>query len=310
MKLYKPKFWNFKNNLITIFLLPISYVVEGFNFLRKRLNYINTFRIPIICVGNIYIGGTGKTPTSILLAKELTKKGKKPAIVRKFYKSHHDEYSLITKNFTNLITNKDRASAINNALQIGCDSIILDDGFQDHKIKKDINILCFNLKQKVGNGYVLPAGPLRENLNSLINAHIIILNGERDKIFEKYILKYNKKLSIFYSKYIPEKIHRLKKKKVYAFAGIGNPQNFFDMLENNNVMVAKTKVFPDHYQFNKKEILKILKDAKRNKLKIVTTEKDYSRIKHLNFKEIECVKVSLRIIGKDKFVKKILKEYD
>ena len=82
------------------------------------------------------------------------------------------------------------------------------------------------------------------------------------------------------------------------------------MLENNNVTVAKTKVYPDHYQFNKKEILKILKDAKRNKLKIVTTEKDYNRIKHLNFKEIECVKVSLRIIGKDKFVKKILKEYD
>ena len=310
MKLYKPKFWNLKNNLITIFLLPISYIVNSFNYFKKKLNYINTFRIPIICVGNIYVGGTGKTPISVLLAKELTKKGKKPAIVRKFYKSHHDEYSLITKNFTNLITNKDRVSAINNAIQIGCDSVILDDGFQDHKIKKDLNILCFNLKQKIGNGYVLPAGPLREKLNSLINAHIIILNGQRDKIFEKYILKYNKKLSIFYSKYIPEKIYQIKKKKIYAFAGIGNPQNFFDMLEDNNVIIIKKKIFPDHYQFTKKEILEIIKDAKRKKLKIVTTEKDYNRIKQFNFKEIMHVKIDLKITGKDKFIKKILKEYD
>ena len=244
MKLYKPKFWSVKNNLITIFLLPISYTVNSFNYFKKKLSYINTFRIPIICVGNIYIGGTGKTPISVLLARELTKKGKKPAIIRKFYKNHYDEYNLITKYFKNLITNKDRVPAINNAIQIGCDSVILDDGFQDHKIKKDLNILCFNLKQKIGNGYVLPAGPLRENLNSLINAHIIILNGQRDKIFEKYILKYNKKLSIFYSKYIPEKIYQIKKKKIYAFAGIGNPQNFFDMLEDNNVIIVKKKNIP------------------------------------------------------------------
>ena len=85
---------------------------------------------------------------------------------------------MITKYFKNLITNKDRVSAINNAIQIGCDSVILDDGFQDHKIKKDLNILCFNLKQKIGNGYVLPAGPLRENLNSLINAHLFLMVSE------------------------------------------------------------------------------------------------------------------------------------
>tara|TARA_B100000575_G_C23099388_1_gene634216 strand:- start:642 stop:1574 length:933 start_codon:yes stop_codon:yes gene_type:complete len=310
MKLYKPKFWNFKNNLITVFLLPISFIVEGFNYLKKKLSYINTFRIPIICVGNIYVGGTGKTPTSILLANELTKKGKKPAIIRKFYKSHHDEYNLITKYFKNLITNKDRVSAINNAIQIGCDSVILDDGYQDYKIKKNLNIICFNLKQKIGNGYVLPAGPLRENLSSLINAHVIILNGKKDKIFEKYILRYNNKLSIFYSKYIPEKISQLRKKKIYAFAGIGDPQNFFDMLENNNVIIVKKKIFPDHYQFNKNEISKIINIAKKNKLKIVTTEKDYNRIKKFNFKEIMYVKIKLKIEGKDKFMKKILKEYD
>ena len=104
MKLYKPKFWSVKNNLITIFLLPISYTVNSFNYFKKKLSYINTFRIPIICVGNIYIGGTGKTPISVLLARELTKKGKKPAIIRKFYKNHYDEYNLITKYFKNLIS--------------------------------------------------------------------------------------------------------------------------------------------------------------------------------------------------------------
>ena len=82
------------------------------------------------------------------------------------------------------------------------------------------------------------------------------------------------------------------------------------MLEDNNVIIIKKKIFPDHYQFTKKEILEIIKDAKRKKLKIVTTEKDYNRIKQFNFKEIMHVKIELKIKRKDKFIKKILKEYD
>ena len=89
MKLDKPKFWDYKYNFLTIILLPISYLVLVFIFLKKKLKKEIKFKIPVICIGNIYIGGTGKTPTSIFLAKELNKLGKKTAIVRKFYKNHN-----------------------------------------------------------------------------------------------------------------------------------------------------------------------------------------------------------------------------
>ena len=109
----------------------------------------------------------------------------------------------------------------------GYDSVILDDGFQDYSIKKDLNILCFNKNQLIGNGLLLPSGPLREGLNSLERADIIIINGEKDSEFEK-ILKINKNLEIYYSIYNPVNLNEFKNKELLAIAGIGNPENFSD----------------------------------------------------------------------------------
>ena len=105
--------------------------------------------------------------------------GKRTAILRKFYKSHVDEYNLIKSNFKNLILNKNRINGIFEAVKVGYDCIVLDDGFQDYKIKKSLNIICFNNNQKLGNGFVIPAGPLRENLKSLKDAQIILINGKK-----------------------------------------------------------------------------------------------------------------------------------
>ena len=163
-------------------------------------------------MGNIYIGGTGKTPTSILLAKELSRLKKNPVIVRKYYKNHEDEHELIKSNFKNLILDNSRIAGINEAIKMNYDTIILDDGFQEYKIKKKINIICFNQHQLIGNGLVLPSGPLRESLKSLDNANIILINGEEDGNFEKKILKINKNLKIFYSFYKPLNIEQFKKK--------------------------------------------------------------------------------------------------
>ena len=106
------------------------------------------------------------------------------------------------------------------------DVAILDDGFQDNTISKDLNIICFNQNQLIGNGQIIPAGPLRQNLSSLKKANIIIINGGRDKQFENKILNLNKDLSIFYSNYEPVNIDRFQGKKIVAIAGIGNPINF------------------------------------------------------------------------------------
>ena len=177
MKINKPKFWDNTVGLIAIFLLPISLIYLLSIFLRKKFTITKTFDIPIICVGNIYIGGTGKTPTSILLFNELTKLGKKPVIIRKYYKEHNDEYNMIKKNSINLILCKNRIIGIKEAKKLNYNICILDDGFQDYKIKKDISIICFNQNQLIGNGLILPSGPLRENLNSLKTADIILING-------------------------------------------------------------------------------------------------------------------------------------
>ena len=141
-------------------------------------------------MGNVYIGGTGKTPTSIQIANQIIKSGNKPAILRKFYKNHEDEYGLIRNNFDNLILDSDRVDGIRKIEKLKFDIAILDDGLQDYRITKNLNIVCFNSNQLVGNGLILPSGPLRENLSTLKDADIIIINGVKNKSFEKKTIKY------------------------------------------------------------------------------------------------------------------------
>ena len=304
MKIYKPNFWN-SINILSVLLLPVTLIVILIICIKKKIIKPSKFKIPIICVGNIYIGGTGKTPLSILLAKELMKNSKQTAIVRKYYKQHLDEHLFLRDKFENFFLNKNRINGILEAINKGCEVAILDDGFQDYNIRKDLNIICFHQTQKVGNGLVLPSGPLRENLNALKNAQIVVINGDVDENFEKKILDINKNLSIFYTKYVPINIERLKNKKLFAIAGIGNPENFFQILSNNNLEVSKKIVFPDHYKFKKSEILDIIKMAKNNDCKLIMTEKDYFRIKEFNLEEIEFLKVELEIKNKDQLIKKI-----
>ena len=279
-------------------------------FIRKKIIKKIKFNIPIICVGNIYLGGTGKTPSSILISNELLKSGKRPALIRKFYKEHLDEYQLIRSYNKNLFLDELRQNAINKSINEGYDIAILDDGFQDYKINKDCNILCFNQKQLLGNGFILPSGPLRENLFALKDVHIVLINGEKDKIFENKILSFNKNISIFYTKYVPTNLRNFMGKKLTAVAGIGNPENFFDILDKNNLNVSEKLIFPDHYNFSKSEILKIIDKARSEGSKLIMTEKDYFRIEKFNLSEVNYLKMDLKIEEKDQFLKKIMDLYD
>ena len=275
-------------------------------FLKIRFIKPTKFKIPIICVGNIYLGGTGKTPLSIFLAKEFEIRGKNPVIVRKYYKNHYDEHLLTKDKFKNFILNESRVDGIYDAINRKFDLAILDDGFQDQKIYKKINILCFNQNQKIGNGMVIPSGPLRESFRTLRNAQFVIINGKRDLDFENKILETNKTISIFYSRYIPLNIDHLKNKDFFAVAGIGNPENFFDLLSENDLKISKKFIFPDHYEFNKKELLTIIKQAKENDCRIIITEKDYHRIKKYNFDGIEILKLKLEIENKEQLINKVI----
>ena len=310
MKIYKPEFWDKKISFFSIILFPLSFIFIIFVFLRKKLIKPISFKIPIICVGNIYIGGTGKTPTSILLANEFSKIGKKPALIRKYYKNHEDEYGMITKNFKKLIINRNRIDSLYGAEKNNFNMAILDDGLQDYKIKKDVSIVCFNSNQLVGNGFVLPAGPLRENLLTLKDTDIVIINGEINKKFEEQVLEINNKLKIFYSNYTPMNLHQFKNKKLLALAGIGNPNNFFKLLEENGLKIEKKIIFPDHYKFSKNEIKDILSEAKKLDLEVVMTEKDFFKINKFNLGSVGYLKVILEIKQIEKLISEIGKLYD
>tara|TARA_X000000950_G_scaffold270281_1_gene349902 strand:+ start:542 stop:1474 length:933 start_codon:yes stop_codon:yes gene_type:complete len=310
MKINKPKFWDKKIGFFSILLFPLSLVFLFLISLKKKIIKVKKFKIPIICIGNIYLGGTGKTPTSVLLAKELSELGKKPVILRKYYRDHNDEYNLIKNDFKNLIIAKNRLIGLKEAEDSDFDIAILDDGLQDYKIKKNKKIVCFNSNQLVGNGLVLPAGPLRETLYALKDADIVLINGNKVQNFENKILDINKKLEIFYSTYKATNLEEFKNKKLLAIAGIGNPENFFQMIEKNNLEISKKISFPDHYEFSKNEMQNIVNDAKSNNFQIIMTEKDYFKVNKYKLEKINYLKVELKIFEKEKFLNKINSSYD
>ena len=310
MKLFKPKFWKSNKNFFTVLLIPLSLITWIYIILKKTFIQKVKFNIPVICVGNIFIGGTGKTPLSIHIARKLSENGKNPAIVRKYYKSHKDEHKMIISYYNKLILNLNRSKGIYEALEKGYDAVILDDGFQDYKIKKNLSIICFNSNQLIGNGYLFPSGPLRESLGSLRNANILIINGDKNLDFEQKILKIQKNLKIYYSNYKPLNIQEFKDKRLLVISGIGNPENFFKILKDNQLNVQKKMVYPDHYEFTKNEMLKIVEHAKKNDFQIVMTEKDYYKIKDFSLENIKYLRIKLEIEKEEEFIKNVMKAYD
>lgn len=311
IKLTKPKFWdNKKSSLISTLLLPASMITLLFIYLKKIIIKEKKFKIPIICVGNIYVGGTGKTPASILIANELVKLGFKPVIIRKYYKSHLDEFKLIEKNFNNLLISKTRKEGIINAQKKNFNIVVLDDGLQDYGIKKDLSIVCFHHDQLIGNGHLLPSGPLREKLNALKNVDFVLINGERNQKFEQKILKFNNKLKIFYSKYEPLNLDEFKNYNLLALAGIANPNNFFSLLEKNKLNIKERIILPDHYVFTKNELQNIIVKANQKKLKIIMTEKDFFKTNHFGLSGLNYLKVLLKVKNQEKFIDEFKKLND
>ena len=307
MKLKKPKFWDSSRfSFWAILFFPISILFLLFSFINKY-KISKKFPIPIICVGNIYVGGTGKTPLASEIFKITKSLGKNPAFVKKYYDYLKDEITMLKKVGTTFVS-ESRKEAIESLIKNKNDIAILDDGFQDYTIKKNFSVVCFNQKQWIGNGLVIPSGPLRERITAVNRSDCIVINGERNIKIEDQIYKKNKNAKIFYSKYKPVDINRFKDKQIYAFSGIGNPSNFFDLLKENNLNLIGTNSFPDHYHFTKSDLEILIKKINSEKNQILlTTEKDYFRI-HDNFKtHFQYLKIELEIENKDNFIELIKK---
>jgi len=307
MNFFKPKFWDKTEiSLFSLFLYPITLIIKLLTFLKPFLTKKNQCSIPVICIGNIYLGGTGKTPLSIEIYSILKNLNMNPAFIRKKYLSFQDEVEL-EKQTGPIYQNKKRIEAIKEAIQNNIDIVILDDGFQDFSINKDLSIVCFNENQWIGNGFTIPSGPLREDLSSLKRTNLVFINGKKNTDIENKIYNKNKEIKIYYAKYKPTNINEFKNKNILAFAGIGNPINFFNLLKKNNINIIEEKKFPDHHNYSEKELNDLINKAKEKNSILLTTEKDYFRINQEYKKNINFLRIKAEIENIDDFVEEIKK---
>ncbi len=292
MKLKKPIFWQ-KKNLISYLLYPFTIFTFIINFFKK-LSLKKNFKIKTICVGNLNVGGTGKTSLVIELNKLLSTKFK-TVFIKKNYPSQKDEFNLLKKR-GKIISTTDRVNALKIA-EKNFDIAILDDGLQQKNLEYNLKIVCVNSSEGFGNNFLLPAGPLRENVNQLKNYDMVFLNGfKKNTQLKKKIRKVNKNLKIYDAIYEPINIekHNLKKKFLF-FCGIGNPHEFESTLKKFKFRIKKKFIFPDHYNISNKTINNLKNLANKNKLLIITTEKDFLRLNKNQQKNINFLKVRLKI---------------
>jgi len=307
MNFFKPKFWD-KNKIsfFSVLLFPVSLLIKVLSLFKRFLIKTNQSSIPIICVGNIYLGGTGKTPLCIEIFSILKNLNMNPVFVRKKYDSFQDEADL-QKQVGPVYQNKKRIEAVKEALHNKANVAILDDGFQDFSINKNLSIVCFNKKQWVGNGLTIPSGPLRESLSALKRANCVVINGEKNRDIENKIFSKNKEIKIFYTKYRAKNISEFKNKKVIAFAGIGNPENFFDLLKDNKIDIEEEIKFPDHHEYSEETLENLINKAKENNNILLTTEKDYFRIAKNYKQNISFLKIEVEIENRNQFIDQIKK---
>ena len=307
MILKKPKFWDFKKpNFFAYLLYPFTIFVEIHNIISTVIPKKKFTEIKTICVGNLYIGGTGKTPTSLFLYNLLKKNNINPVTAKKFYKNQLDEQKFLKDN-SNFISLSDREEMVKKAIEMKFDIIIFDDGLQEKWINYDIKFACFDSEKWIGNGHLIPSGPLREKMNALKNYHGIFLktvndDSNLDYIYNK-IREINPNIEVFESNIEIENISKFNIDKNYIiFSGIGNPDSFKKLLLKNKFKIIEEITFPDHYNYQDKDILKIIDKANSNNAEIITTEKDFKRIPQ-NFKEkISFLEINMKIKDENKLV--------
>ena len=324
MYFMKPKFWDKKKqSFLSILLYPLSIIYYFIILIKKITAVRHKFNIPIICVGNIYIGGTGKTSAAIEIFKILSRYKKVCFLTKGYGRKNKENVHLNKLNYPNqnsantgdepLLLNKfghvyiadDRSQAINNIIKLGYDAVIMDDGFQDLSILKNINILCFDSKNWLGNKNLIPSGPLREPVSSVQRANFIIIKGKKNEKIEETLKKINNNVHIIYAENKIENIDALKNRNFIAFSGIGNPDSFFDILLENNIKIRKQITYPDHFQFTEENYKTLFNEAKNNVCDLITTEKDYVRIDNKYKQNIYYTKLNTLLSNKELLEKEI-----
>lgn len=280
-----PTFWYQPRSRISAFLSPLGWLYGKGSKLLSMFKKSTRFSVPLLSIGNIVSGGAGKTPTAIALAHLLQQKGINVHFVTRGYgglekgplkvdPSYHssvevgDEPLLLAQQAPTWVARK-RTLGVQEAITQGAQVIILDDGHQTMGLYKDISFIVTDHLQGLGNGYVLPAGPLRENLEDGLNrADAVIEIGEGSLAPSKPVFK---------ARCVPRPLN-ISSNRVVAFCGLGFPQKFYKTLEKLGIDLVATETFPDHYKYTEEDLLRLRKLAKRHQAVLVTTRKDLIKI--------------------------------
>ncbi len=313
-----------KFSYFVIFIFfPLSIIYYLLFLLKKIQSNEKSFQTKIVCIGNCSVGGDGKTSTVLSLINLYKSRNIKVAVLLKGYKGkikvptqvnivNHsavdvgDEALLYVEHARTFISN-DRLKGINFIItQFSPDVILIDDGLQDFRIKKDKSILVINGERGFGNGFLLPVGPLRQSPSSAMKlADIIIIVGD-DKGNSLDAYKSNFKNKLFLKAEITCKKNQLDK-NYFAFSGIGNNPGFINTLDTNNYNLTKIKLFPDHYYYTDTDIKNIKKYATDNDLEIITTEKDWKRLNTKQRLGINFLRISLEFSNDEALSKFLMK---
>ena len=311
------KIWKSKN-FLNLLLFPFSILYYLCFIIYKISSKEKKCNIPVLCVGNITLGGAGKTPTVIEIRQILTKDFKKIFVLTRGYKgtakgplivskdhSFHEvgEESLLHSHFGLTCVSKKKILGAKFCEDRGGKLIIMDDGLQSIDIKKDCKVLVIDSDYGFGNKNIFPSGPLRETISSGIkNCDLILIIGNNSNILKKNMIP---KQKVFMAKK-EISIESCKNKNLFVFSALGNNTNFHNSLLHSGFTIKRTKSFSDHYIFKKNDILSILNVAKKENLTVVCTKKDYIKVPEEFKNKIKPVNLNLKIEKKNKFEKRVL----
>jgi tetraacyldisaccharide 4'-kinase len=292
----EPAFWYRPSSWISLVLSPLAALYGLVSAQRLQREGFDA-GIPVLCVGSYHVGGAGKTPTVLALAKLLRDLGETPVVLSRGYggrlrgpimvdPERHvaadvgDEPLMMARTVPVAVA-RDRVDGVALARSQGASVILMDDGFQNPAIAKDVSLIVIDSDRGLGNGYVFPAGPLRAPLRPQVartDALIVVGDGTAAKAVAAAVAERGKPVLSAHLKPGDASLAALRGKRVLAFAGIGDPDRFFRTLRASEIDVVRERAFPDHHPFSKSEIESLIADAKRDALTPVTTEKDLARL--------------------------------
>jgi tetraacyldisaccharide 4'-kinase len=294
--MHEPQFWWRAPGVVAALMSPLAALYSAFAE-RRLTTKGERGAVPIICVGNFTLGGSGKTPAAIALANLLTAAGRRPALLSRGYggttagplvvdRAVHtaadvgDEALLLAQTTTTVVS-RDRLAGARKAREAGADVVVMDDGLQNPSLVKDLAIGVVDGRRGVGNGQVFPAGPLRVRLSAqLRHCHAILIVGDNSGAQDIIPAASERNLPVFHATLEPDQaaLKALAGRKLLAFAGIGNPDKFFATLAFAGLATPVCMPFPDHHLYTAEEAGSLIMQAEHEGLRLVTTEKDHARL--------------------------------